>query len=62
LGALDVVPASTVLANRVVYAESLGKGLGVVEVARNAPATEEIKALAAEVDAALGALAKQAAE
>ena len=62
LGALDVVPAATVLANRVVYAESLGKGLGVAEVSRNAPATEEIKALTAEVDAALGALSKQAAE
>lgn len=62
LGELDVVPAATVLSNRVVYAESLGQGLGVSEVSRTAPATLEIAALAREVDAALGALSKQAAE
>lgn len=45
----DVPRAQTVLANRVIYAEALGEGLGVMEKARSGPAAAEIAALAAEV-------------
>lgn len=37
------------LGNRVTYAETLGRGLGVIEAARQGPASAEIRALADEV-------------
>ena len=45
----DVPKADTVLANRVIYAEALGEGLGVMEKVRSGPAAAEIAALAAEI-------------
>ncbi len=45
--------AKAALNNRVIYAESMGQGLGVSEKARNGPAAAEIAALATEVSAAL---------
>lgn len=41
------------LANRVVYAEVLGRGLGVIEAKRTGPASDEVRALAREVSAVL---------
>lgn len=52
IGALDAGRAATALGNRVVYAETLGLGLGVQERGRG-PWSSEIEALAAEVAAAL---------
>ncbi len=52
LGALDALQATTVLGNRVAYAETLGKGLGVLEQGRGAW-TAEIAGLMAEVEAQL---------
>lgn len=46
---LDADLATSRLAYRVVYAETLGDGLGVQEAARRGPACDEIAALAAEV-------------
>jgi chromosome partitioning protein len=46
----DVPRAATVISNRVIYAEALGEGLGVVEKARSGPAAAEIAALAAEIE------------
>lgn len=45
----DVPRAETVLANRVIYAEALGEGLGVMEKARSGPAAAEVAALVAEL-------------
>jgi chromosome partitioning protein len=53
LSALSSPRAQTTLGNRVVFAETLGVGLGVCEAARTTPATLEIAALAAEIDAML---------
>jgi chromosome partitioning protein len=41
------------LANRVIYAEALGRGLGVMEAKRSSPASNEVRALANEVSAIL---------
>ena len=46
---LDAELAAAVLGNRVVYAETLGQGLGVLEAARRGPATAEMERLADEV-------------
>lgn len=46
---MDTEMAETRIANRVVYAETLGRGLGVHEAPRKTPATAEIDALADEV-------------
>ena len=46
--------AATQLANRVLYAETLGEGVGALERARSGPAHDEIAALTDEVVAALG--------
>lgn len=43
----DLLPVT--LAHRVVYAETLGQGLGVVEAPRNGPASGEVEALVAKV-------------
>lgn len=43
----DLLPVT--LAHRVVYAETLGQGLGVVEAPRNGPAAGEVAALVSEV-------------
>lgn len=51
---MDAALAEAWLANRVVYAETLGRGLGVQEAFRKGPATGEVEALAREVAAALG--------
>lgn len=45
--------AATVLGNRVIYAETMGRGLGVTEAARTSPAAAEIAALAEEITALL---------
>jgi chromosome partitioning protein len=50
--ALDARKADTVLGNRVVYAETLGQGMGALERGRGRW-TDEVNALAAEVDAIL---------
>lgn len=47
--ALEAELATTVLANRVTYAETLGLGLGVLEAQRRGPAAAEVTALANEV-------------
>ncbi|MBL3570253.1 cobyrinic acid a,c-diamide synthase [Rhodovulum sulfidophilum] len=52
-GGMDAGLAAVRLANRVTYAETLGRGLGVQEAARKGPASDEIEALALEVLAAL---------
>lgn len=49
MAALDAPRAATVLANRVIYAEALGEGLGVMEKARSGPAAAEVAALAGEL-------------
>ncbi|MEM9585373.1 MAG: ParA family partition ATPase [Pseudomonadota bacterium] len=51
--AIDAELAHTTLANRIVYAEALGKGLGVQDISKRSPAALEVDALAAEVLAAL---------
>ncbi|MDP3340809.1 ParA family partition ATPase [Frigidibacter sp.] len=51
--ALEAELAETRLANRIVYAETLGVGLGVLESPRRGPACDEIRRLAAEVQALL---------
>ena len=51
--ALEAELAETRLANRIVYAETLGEGLGVLEAPRRGPACDEVRRLAAEVQALL---------
>ena len=51
---LGAVVADTQVANRVVYAETLGQGLGAVERVRTGPARDEIEALTDEVLASVG--------
>ena len=46
---LDADLLDTVLAHRVVYAETLGQGLGALEAARKGPAHTEVLALLAEL-------------
>ena len=46
---LDASALQSSLGNRIVFAEALGKGLGVVEVKSNSPAAIEVNALAKEV-------------
>ncbi len=43
------------LANRVIYAEAMGKGLGVIEAKRTGAAADEVRALADEVSSLLKA-------
>ena len=50
VGALDAPLAETALGNRVIYADTMGEGLGVTERARTGPAAAEIAALAAEIE------------
>ncbi|WP_170330777.1 ParA family partition ATPase [Ruegeria arenilitoris] len=50
---LEAQQLQSSLANRVVYAEALGRGLGVVEAKRNSSASDEVRALADEVSAIL---------
>ncbi len=52
-GAMDAALATTGLANRVSYAETLGRGLSVLEAARRGPAAGEVTALTDEILAAL---------
>ncbi|NBC97358.1 MAG: AAA family ATPase [Deinococcus-Thermus bacterium] len=57
VAAMDALPAPRAeasLANRVIYAEAMGEGLGVSEKARSGPAAAEIAALAEEIARALG--------
>ena len=51
---LEATQLQSSLANRVVYAEALGRGLGVMEAKRNNVASDEVHALAREVSAILG--------
>ncbi len=51
---LDATPLKSTLAHRVVYAEALGKGLGVIEAQKSGAAAQEVRALADEVLALLG--------
>ncbi|MEL6640924.1 MAG: ParA family partition ATPase [Pseudomonadota bacterium] len=46
---LEAKPLKASLANRVVYAEALGRGLGVVEAQKNSAAADEVRALTKEV-------------
>jgi chromosome partitioning protein len=48
---LEAEVAATIIANRVIYAESLGEGLGALESPRRGAAGPEIEALADEVAA-----------
>ncbi len=50
---LEAKPLQATLANRVIYAEALGRGLGVVEVKRSGAASDEVRALAGEVSGLL---------
>jgi len=50
---LAAPPLASALSNRVIYAEALGRGLGVIEAKRSGPAADEVRALAAEVKALL---------
>ena len=45
--------AATQLANRVIYAETLGEGVGALERARTGPARDELASLTDEVLAAM---------
>jgi chromosome partitioning protein len=51
---LEAVQLQSSLANRVIYAEALGRGLGVIEAKRSSAAADEVRALAQEVSALLG--------
>ncbi|MEM7733838.1 MAG: ParA family partition ATPase [Pseudomonadota bacterium] len=46
---LNATTLQTTLANRVVYAEAMGRGLGAMEVKRSSVAADEVRALACEV-------------
>lgn len=46
---LDAELAQAALANRVIYAETIGQGLGVLDAKRSGPAVDEVAALAEEV-------------
>ncbi|MEL7014301.1 MAG: ParA family protein, partial [Pseudomonadota bacterium] len=50
---LEAHQLDATLAHRVVYAEAMGRGLGVVEVKRTSAASDEVHALAQEVAALL---------
>lgn len=50
---LDAALAKATLANRIIYAEALGKGLGVQDAAPKGPAAAEIAALTREIFEAL---------
>jgi chromosome partitioning protein len=50
---LEAKPLKATLANRVIYAEALGRGLGVMEVKRSGSASDEVRALAGEVSGLL---------
>ncbi|MEM5543855.1 ParA family partition ATPase [Sulfitobacter sp. AS92] len=50
---LGVGRLDTSLANRVIYADALGRGLGAVEAKKSGPAANEVRALAQEVAAIL---------
>jgi len=51
---LEAKPLQSTLANRVIYAEALGRGLGVMEVKRSGTAADEVRRLAHEVSGLLG--------
>lgn len=46
---MDADVAKATLANRVIYAETMGQGLGVLDATRSGPAAAEVTALAQEV-------------
>lgn len=50
---LGAKPLQASLANRVIYADALGRGLGVIETKRSGTAADEVRALAEEVAALL---------
>ena len=50
---LEVNTLAASLANRVVYAEALGQGLGAIEAKKSGPAADEVTALLSEVSAIL---------
>jgi chromosome partitioning protein len=54
VAALDATVSTTQLGNRVAYAESLGRGLGAIELSRTPALREELEALTAEVLERLG--------
>ncbi|WP_306150892.1 ParA family partition ATPase [Roseovarius sp. MMSF_3281] len=51
---LEARPLQATLANRVIYAEALGRGLGVIEAKRSVAASNEVRAMAHEVSGLLG--------
>ena len=53
-GELGARVAKTTIGSRVLFAETLGEGAGVIDRAPGGPAAEEIAALIAEIDAMLG--------
>lgn len=50
---LEAKQLQSSLANRVIYAEALGSGLGVIEAKKTGSASDEVRALAKEVSAIL---------
>lgn len=56
LSEMDSESAKTILAQRVIYAETLGQGLSVCEVQKSGPAAAEVSALTEEVLAKLDRL------
>ena len=46
---LDADVLQTSLGNRILFAESLGKGLGAIESQKKSAAAEEVRSLAKEV-------------
>jgi len=52
--ALSAPRAASALGNRVAFADALGRGLGVSELARSSAASKEIAALALEIEGLLG--------
>lgn len=52
---LEAALADVRLSNRVSFAETLGNGLGVLEAGRRSPASDEVRALLAEIRATLAA-------
>ncbi|MGY3439633.1 MULTISPECIES: ParA family partition ATPase [unclassified Marinovum] len=55
VGELDAKQFQSSLANRVIYAEALGCGLGVMETQKSGAASDEVRALAREVFSVLQA-------
>jgi len=51
---LDAALSPATIANRVIYAETIGQGLGVLDIKRSGPAYDEVTALAHDLLARIG--------